>query len=907
MEEEIEKEIEERKKRIINLFLNKKSLLIIAGLVVLLIMSWHVRTINVPNLKDITTGDYTLGPDLDPFLFLRYAKYIVENGSLMSHDTMRYVPLGYNTAKETRLLPYMIAYFHYFLNIFKKTSVNYSAVIFPAFMFLLTAMAFFLFIGKVFEKSRYKNWIALLSTLLLIISPSLVSRTVAGIPEKESVGFLFMFLAFYFFIWSWQEKNKKALLLALLAGISTALMGLIWGGWIYIFTTVAIFSFIAFICNKFDRTKFFSYSIWLFSSFIIVLLFSERYSLSSLVQSSSTGLSAVVFSFLLVDFFIFNTKIKNFKLVRDLREKVPERILSILFTLVIGFAVFSFSFGMNFFPDFIKEIYLHLKQPYYDRLSFTVAENRQPYFSDWKGSFGPAIKGFPLFFWLFFLGSIFLFYDAVKNADKKRRLIFTLIFTIFLFALIFSRYSSKSTLNGENFVSRFLYLGSFFLLLISGIYIYYFYYKQKELVRLENLNFPYLFILSFFLVSIIGARSAIRLIMVLSVPSCAIISYFGITLIKKIKNAKKDYKGILTLISVIVWGVILFTAYYNYEATKTSALGMVPSSYTQQWQEAMSWVRENTQPTIIENEEFEGGTVFAHWWDYGYWVQSIGNRATILDGGNSISYWNHLLGRHVLTGQNEREALEFLYTHNATHLLIDSTEIGKYPAYSSIGSDENYDRYSQMIVMSEDEKNMRETKNGTIHYYVGGTFLDKDFLWESNGKREFFPAFKTSIVAVVLPKENDTFKQPDVIFIYDGRQYRIPLKCAYEGRKKYEFEEGYGGCLYLLPELVQTSGGAFIRNEKRALFVTEKSMNALWVKLYLFGEGKNFKLAHKEDDVIIEDLKKQNAIFGDFVYFGGIRGPIKIWQINYPEDIERREEYLSRKYPESVRMAKDIF
>jgi len=66
-------------------------------------------------------------------------------------------------------------------------------------------------------------------------------------------------------------------------------------------------------------------------------------------------------------------------------------------------------------------------------------------------------------------------------------------------------------------------------------------------------------------------------------------------------------------------------------------------------------------------------------------LQSIGERATVLDGGNAIVYWNYLMGRHVLTGDNQKDALEFLYNHNTTHLLIDSSDIGKYGAYSSIG------------------------------------------------------------------------------------------------------------------------------------------------------------------------------------------------------------------------------
>ena len=52
--------------------------------------------------------------------------------------------------------------------------------------------------------------------------------------------------------------------------------------------------------------------------------------------------------------------------------------------------------------------------------------------------------------------------------------------------------------------------------------------------------------------------------------------------------------------------------------------------------------------------------VFGHWRDYGYWVQTLGERATVLDGGNAKSYWNHLMGRYALTGTSNKEALEFL-------------------------------------------------------------------------------------------------------------------------------------------------------------------------------------------------------------------------------------------------------
>ena len=74
------------------------------------------------------------------------------------------------------------------------------------------------------------------------------------------------------------------------------------------------------------------------------------------------------------------------------------------------------------------------------------------------------------------------------------------------------------------------------------------------------------------------------------------------------------------------------------------------------------------------------------------------------------------------------DALEFLYNHNTTHLLIDPTDIGKYGAFSSIGSDKDFDRFSWIPIMILDRKQMQETANGTVRVYQGGTALDEDII-----------------------------------------------------------------------------------------------------------------------------------------------------------------------------------
>src|SRR3989344_9157760 len=130
-EEEANEVIEIRKEKIAQLLKGREWIYYI----ILAVITWiavYIRTRNIPRLKDIATGTWTLGPDLDPFLFLRWAEYIAEHGKLMIIDNMRYIPLGYNTAGEGKLLSYLIAWFYQILSIFNsEVSITYAAIIFP--------------------------------------------------------------------------------------------------------------------------------------------------------------------------------------------------------------------------------------------------------------------------------------------------------------------------------------------------------------------------------------------------------------------------------------------------------------------------------------------------------------------------------------------------------------------------------------------------------------------------------------------------------------------------------------------------------------------------------------------------------------------------------------------------------
>jgi asparagine N-glycosylation enzyme membrane subunit Stt3 len=924
-----EKIIEQRKEKVVNFLKNKFNLVSYLILAIILYINIKIRTLNMPGLKDITTGTWTLGPDLDPFLFLRYAKEIVANNMhLPLMDMMRYIPLGFNTSTETQLLPYSIAYLYKFLHFFSSSvNVDYAAVIFPVIISVFTAIAFYLLVRKIFEDkgNKISSIIALLSTAFMISLPSLLPRTIAGIPEKESLGFALMFFAFYFFVASWKSKNNKnAIILGLLAGLFTGLMGLVWGGVMFVFAAISIAGFISFLMNLVHKKELIAYLSWLIGSIIFWVPLTNRINLQGFLTSPTSGASVIVALVMLIYFGIFKTRLKENKLIRNtFLDKIPAKILSILITIVLVLIISTILFGPGMLFGMIKDVGSHLIQPYSDRFSFTVAENKQPFFAEWKESFGPniirynsigqEIARYPIFFWLFFIGSIVLFYEMIKTFRKNEKVILTSSYILFLLALVFSRTSQSSILNGESFLSKVFYIGGYLILLASWIYVLYQRYKNKELHEIfKEIKFNYVFIFALSFVGIIAARSGIRFVMVLTPITTIIVSYFAISLLFKAYTYKsKDFRILWMIIAVIV---ALFTIYSligtginlnksnasikvepgYYLIAKATAGSYIPSSYTQQWQQAMAWVRNSTSKDAV----------FAHWWDYGYWVQSMGERPTMLDGGNAIVYWDYLMGRYGLTATNESEALELFYSHNVSYFLIDSTDIGKYSAYSSIGSDENYDRYSWIGTYLLDDSQTIEKQNQTMLVYTGGTALDEDLIITEEGKQVLLPKQSAGVGALIVPVINENnskgFKQPYAIMVYQGKQYQVYLRYLYANGKLKDFGSGINATAYVFPRLDQKDTGFSINQLGAAMYLSPRNMKALWVHLYLLEEGKNFELAHTQQSKIVEELKKQGVEVGDFIYYQGIQGPIKIWKVNYTGKEKVNPEYVQTGFPSDI-------
>jgi len=890
-----------RKEKLFNFFKRGQGWVFVV-LIIAVILGVYIRSLPMtdhggrPGLWDITTNTWTLGPDLDPWLFLRNAQTIIEQGSLPAIDNFRNVPLGFDNSIESQLLPYMISWTYKILNLFGDYNIEFAGVIFPVIMFALTIVSFFFFVREIFIRKSKKsilkaNTISLIATFFMIVIPVLLPRTIAGIPEKESAAFFFMFLSIYLFLKAWKSKKiKNSIIFGILAGISTGMMGLIWGGVIYVFITIGLAGFIAFILNKVKKSNFLVYGSWIFVSFFIMIYFSNKYSLINMFTSLSTGVSFLSFFIMIIHYLIWNTKLSNIKLIRE--SKLPKPIISFIISIIIIILLSAILLGPSFIVEKLKAIHQTVFKPVFGRWNITVAENRQPNFQGWSGNFGPFVKNIPLMFWLFFVGSVVLFRKMLLRLRKKDAWVLMGFYIFFLFGIIFSRYSGSSILNGENFISKAFYYTSTFLFIGSLIYYYIEYHKRGDNV-FSKIRFEYLILFSLFILSLFTVRGAVRLIMVLGPIASIFVGFLIVEFTDRFFKTKEDVWKILVGLVLILILISSFYTFFNYyENIKSQANGFVPSSYNIQWQKAMSWIRENTNESAV----------FSHWWDYGYWVQSIGKRATIVDGGNAITYWNYLIGRHVLTGDNQDDALEFLYNHNVTHFLIDSSDIGKYTAFSSIGSDKDFDRYSFFGTFLLDERQTQETNNQTLLIYPGGIGLDEDLIIKRDGQDVLIPTSNAGIGAIVIPIQNNegvqTSNQPYIIVVYQGQQFNVELRYLYISGQLIDFGSGIEATAFVFPRLDVSSGNVQLKEFGAALYISPRLMRGMFAQVYIMNDPlnnfPNFKLVHAEPTLIIADLRNQGMALPDFVYFNGIQGPIKIWEVEYTGKEQIKEEYLDR-------------
>ncbi len=504
-----------------------------------------------------------------------------------------------------------------------------------------------------------------------------------------------------------------------------------------------------------------------------------------------------------------------------------------------------------------------------ERVGSTVAENMQPYLADLISQ----ISG--IFFWIFFLGCIIIGIEFGKGIkEKKNKILFPIFWGIMVVGVLLTRYSAASLFNGSNAFSALVY---FVGLILFVVYFGYVYFKYEIEV---NTSLILIFVWALFM--FISARATIRIYFLIAPFVVFAAAYALIKVFVYARTNKEETIKVISWFVFIVAALGLAFSLYTFVSVSSAQGKYIGPSANNQWQDAMNWTRANTPENAI----------FVHWWDYGFWTQTLGKRASITDGAHLNSFWDHLVGRYLLTTTKPETALSYMKANNVSYLLFDPTDIGKYPAYASIGSN-NSDRITQISTFLLDEKQTQEGTNQTLFILVGGAPIFDDVI--VNGK--LLAKEKTGIGAFVLIVKDNQIVGVDAIFISNNQQIRTPIKNLYFNGQVLTFENAsVDGALYLIPAVINGKINLF----GAGMWLDNRSFNSLFVQLYLFNgqllpqEYRSaFSLAYSAEDPVVNMAKAQQNFPGNIIYYQGLRAPLQIWKINYPASIIAREEFLS--------------
>ncbi len=173
------------------------------------------------------------------------------------------------------------------------------------------------------------------------------------------------------------------------------------------------------------------------------------------------------------------------------------------------------------------------------------------------------------------------------------------------------------------------------LMIFAGFAIWYIIKNKKEAIdpRFNLKNDMMIFSLIMGMAGVYAASTFIRLELFASV-SIIILASLGLSILVKefiinrgIRTPRRLTKIIfLGLIGVFLLIPITFPANANWVATVKAPPTILNggSSYaiaTSDWPDALDWLKENTPEDAV----------VAAWWDYGYWITTLGERTTLAD------------------------------------------------------------------------------------------------------------------------------------------------------------------------------------------------------------------------------------------------------------------------------------
>lgn len=764
----------------------------------------------------------------DAYLYYWQAQTICEHGSLGARDMHRWHPSGRDNGQLLPLYAYALAYTHKVIKRFFSAVTLYQIQLYAPVVCWTIGFAALLFF--LIPTCGYR--FSAVFGVLLATFPGTITRSAAGFGDRDAFIWMLAILAILMYLYKERlpSGHHKTLVTAL-CGFIVFLGGLSWeafGIFVLIILSVELWKF----CTTDAEYHLKEYFLW-------VLMFGPwLYSLSPAYREGygfSTHSAALMLGPALGVLALRGIRWTLLRFVPQVRGHARPIAWALA---LVGIAAAG-GYLLRHYNAFPETAFAFTESP----LMKTVSELKDPLLIDWIYRYGG----------IFAIGSIG--FVAMTLFLWKWHAVPLTIGLACLCTTVFLREPLETWTGGATGTA--LFLGTVVLSGI-GMAIVATHKQEKKRYALEMVA-----LVAWTLLWISLARNGFRYCFFLGIPlaigTAGLLKHM--TTSSQLKRIPLNCFGktfppklITTGLVVTILALLLF-----WKPIGGYAIGTLQAAAKQEatpghgiLRHAFAWIKNEIPPLKRTTDGTDTPAVMAAHWTYGSQLNVHARIRTLIDQDHFIPHKIHLYFRHLFCAQSEIEALHFLKAHQATHLMITSSEIAPNAKENSwVGSNENLDRYFALHQL-----NLLPTRPG-IQYSLEPKITKTPHLIQT--KLTQIDVMGDDIehfsITAIFGKEPPV-KLPYVAFCGDKRI--LPAQTV-------SLENGG---LLLLFDTDKTLRNSF--------YIPAIGWNSLAVKLFLRGE-------HSDAFQNVLTVPKTETLYPG----------VQIWEIKYPENITIHPKYLS--------------
>ena len=858
----------------------------------------------------------------DSVRFVRQAELILEQGSLPERDLQRSHPIGHMT-HHSNLFPHFLARtYQVFGFFFPQLSLQQLAIIYPVVLMVFAWGCFTVLVWRMVGLTC-----ALLASNLFLLVPPICYRTLAGFADRDALVLALALAGYCLYILSQQFPKKRfALLFSLFSGLAFAGIALVWPG-VGLLSIVIVVHQGALVCfEQYNSRRLLAYSSWIVGYLTgLFMLFNLYHEIHK--PFAFLAVAPPLYFLAAASIYLFLRRFQRGTTILSLRGLVPTGVGCLfLHGIVLAIAILICTSVHPSAKEMISEFIDHFLSPFgTTRLSLSIAELNKD-ISDW-------LRWPGYLFFLMAAGALFLTHRFAQSC--RINVWMSLLLMEILLAGVVLTFLLARVSPANSYITLYVYFTSLGFLSVGVVLLVIYSFHQGRFNPQSQPSDEILFTLIWFTVMLVAARQTLRFdlflapvavlmasygvvqlfqryIRISSVPLihillaslivwqfCALgfrfefsigtmvrvtvgilvslgLLWFGIRISKPILNrlcTGMIYVGFLSML-LLLTGIAPFPwlggyVQWNFE----NALAAAPLANPSQRQ-AMRWLADNTP----------SDAVVATWWDYGSRINWIADRTTIIDEEQN-AYWVHNMARHLIFAQTEEEALSYLRTHGATHVLFSLEEIPKLGLISLLGADAQYDRRCVMpVFVSAKDVIVPHGETWHIHrFQLGNQEPSTGGTLTLNGKS--YPEghwYIQNIYLRVVKSEGIPKYIPTAAFIeliIEGKQTLVrPAEIYFQDQRFQQHDSNSADMILVLSE----SDNPF---EWRVIWMPAMARNSFFFKRWFF----------EPDSPYFQQVYPPIAESTSFT-----DGETRIWEIHYPNHIQSVIEYLKFDFPDKA-------